>query len=396
MATAMNVVTHRDRSLRARATQAAALLLAMAAVFGAARRVIALDSKLPAEERSKIEDAVKKFMAAQSVPGLSAAVVQNGEFEWSEGFGMADLENSVPASPETLYRLGSVSKPLTATGAMLLWERGKLDLDAPLQKYCPAFPQKDAPITTRQLLGHLGGIRHYHEDVNPVDDPELGNTKHFDDPISAGIVFFAKDPLIDKPGAHFHYSTHGYTLVGCAIEGASGEKYVACMREAVFAPAGMTHTVVDDKYAVILNRTRFYQKDKSGRVENADFLDSSYKIPGGGWLSSADDLAQFEVDMLGDKLVKRSTRDLMWTPQTLADGSKDSYGLGWGISKAGGISYVEHSGGQQGTSTVILIAPELRAGIVVLANIEEVEVSRLAHEILEIVAANSQTAARPN
>jgi CubicO group peptidase (beta-lactamase class C family) len=367
------------------------LLVAMAAVFGAARRVIALDSKLPAEEQARIEAAARNFVETQAVPGLSAAVVQDGEYAWSEGFGMADLENSVPATPKTLYRLGSVSKSLTATGAMLLWEHGKLDLDAPVQKYCPAFPEKGATITTRELLGHLGGIRHYHEDVDPVDDPELGNTKHFDDPIAAGLAFFAKEPLIDTPGAHFHYSTHGYTLVGCAMEGVSGEKYAAYMHEAVLVPGGMAHTIVDDKYAVIPNRTRFYQKDKSGHIENADFLDSSYKIPGGGWLSSADDLAQFEVDMLGDKLVKHTTRDLMWAPQTLADGSKDSYGLGWGIAKADGISYVAHSGGQQGTSTIVLIAPELRAGIVVLANIEDVEVSRLAHEILSIVARNSRS-----
>lgn len=388
----MNVITHRDTSLRARVTQSVALLAALAAVFGIARAVLALDSKLPSDERARIEAAVKDFMAKNNVPGLSAAVVQNGESAWAEGFGMADLENSVPATPETLYRLGSVSKPLTAAGAMELWERGKLDLDAPVQTYCPGFPQKDALITTRELLGHLGGIRHYHENVNPVDDPELGNTRHFDDPIPAGIRFFAGDPLIDKPGAHFHYSTHGYTLVGCAIEGASGEKYVQYMRDAVFAPAGMSHTQADDRYAIIANRTRFYQKDKSGKVVNADFLDSSYKIPGGGWLSSADDLAQFEVEFLADKLVKRSTRDLMWTAQKLADGSRDRYGLGWELARPGGIPVVAHSGGQQGTSTFIIVAPAQHDGVVVLANMEGLNVSALAHELLQIVLAASAPA----
>src|SRR4029077_11121285 len=105
---------------------------------------------------------ISTFMMSQlGAPGLSVAVVQNGEFVWSAGFGMADLENSVPATSQTLYRLGSISKSITATRAMALWERGKLDLDSPVQKYCPGFPQKPWPIITRQLLGHLGGIRYY-------------------------------------------------------------------------------------------------------------------------------------------------------------------------------------------------------------------------------------------
>ena len=115
----------------------------------------------------------------------AAAVVENGEYEWSQGYGMADLENFVPATARTMYRLASLSKPLTATAAMQLWERGKLNLDAPVQNYCPTFPQKEWPITTRQVLGHLGGIRHYRTDSQ--DDPEVGNTKHFEDGIAAGL-----------------------------------------------------------------------------------------------------------------------------------------------------------------------------------------------------------------
>jgi CubicO group peptidase (beta-lactamase class C family) len=148
-------------------------------------------------------------MSANSVPGVSAAIVENGKYEWSQGYGLADLENFVPATSRTLYRLASVSKPLTATATMQLWERGKLNLDAPVQKYCMAFPQKEWPITTRQLLGHLGGIRHYRTDSQ--DDPEVGNTKHFDDGIAAGLKFFANDPLVAKPGTKFNYSTQGFT-----------------------------------------------------------------------------------------------------------------------------------------------------------------------------------------
>src|ERR1035441_1919362 len=291
--------------------------------------------QLASKEKAQLETAISRFMTANSVPGVSVAIVDNGAVMWSAGFGSADLENSVPATSHTLYRLASISKPITATAAMLLWQQGKLDLDAPMQKYCPAFPVKDAPITTRELLGHLGGIRHYKSDSQ--DDPEIGNTKHFQNPIQGGLDFFKDDPLIAKPGTEFHYSPQGYTLVGCAIEGAAGENYADYVRENILAPAGMTHTVVDNRFAIVPFRTRFYSKDKTGAITNAEFLDSSYKIPGGGWLSSVDDMAQFEVAMLNDRLVARATRDLMWTPLKPTDGKEDRYALGWGTGNELGI-----------------------------------------------------------
>ena len=122
------------------------------------------------DTQARIESAISKFLADGHAPGVSVAVVQDGKLVWSGGFGMADLENSVPATADTVYRLGSISKPITATAALVLAERGQLDLDAPVQKYCPAFPQKPWPITTRQLLGHLGGIRYSSEvrSISPV------------------------------------------------------------------------------------------------------------------------------------------------------------------------------------------------------------------------------------
>jgi serine phosphatase RsbU (regulator of sigma subunit) len=129
---------------------------------------------------------------------------------------------------------------------------------------------------------------------------ELGNTHHFDDTIQSGLKFFANDPLVAKPGAAFHYSTQGFTLVGCVLEGASGEKYVDYVQKNVLQPAGMLSTRTDDRFAIIPYRTRFYEKSKSGQIQNADFLDSSYKVAGGGWLSNADDMARFMVALLTD------------------------------------------------------------------------------------------------
>jgi CubicO group peptidase (beta-lactamase class C family) len=345
----------------------------------------AQSGKLPVGTGARIDEAVSRFMVKSSTPGVAVAVVEDGEFAWAAGYGMADLENSVPVTPETPFRLASVSKPISAVSAMQLWEQGKLDLDAPIRKYCPAFPDKHALITTRELLGHLGGIRHYRD--GPAGDAEVNNTTHFADPIAGGLGFFKDDALVAQPGTHFHYSTQGYTLVGCAIAAAAGDSYVDDVRQRVFAPAGMTSTQVDDRFAVIPRRTRFYHKDDAGKVVNAEFLDSSYKIPGGGWISSASDMARFEAALLTGKLVKPETFLLMGTPLKPSDGSKDTYGLGLGVGELDGAKFVGHSGGQQGTSTMILMVPSRRLGVVVLANMDEVGASDLAKEIASMLLA---------
>ena len=370
-----------EQRLRVVVRALAVCLLVVWLVSGA----VAQHPTLPTDVRARMEDAISKFMATTKAPGVAVAAVANGQEIWSEGFGMADLENNVPVTPQTLFRLASVSKPITAVAAMELWERHQLDLDAPVQKYCPAFPQKEFPISTRQALGHLGGIRHYRSDSD--DDIEVNNTKHFEDPIAGGLQFFANDPLVAKPGTKFRYSTHGFTLVGCAIEGASSRKYVDFVRDNVFVPAGMTHTRWDDHFAIIPYRTQFYSKSKSGDVRNAGFLDASYKIPGGGWLSSADDMAKFEIAVLSDRLIQRATRDVMWTAQTPApEGSEkdhSGYGLGWGTGTVNGVAMYEHSGGQQGTSTFIMLAPERNAGIVVLINMDDVDAPELGTDLMK-------------
>jgi serine beta-lactamase-like protein LACTB, mitochondrial len=352
----------------------------LCALFCAAE-LPAQQKNLSREKRVAIEKAVASFMSENSVPGLSAAVALDGEPRWSQGFGMADLENSSPATSSTIFRLGSISKPISATAVLQLWERGKLDLDAPVQKYCPEFPQKEWPITPRQLLGHLGGIRHYSPD-GKGDIPE-DSARHFVS-VKESLQLFANDPLVAKPGTKFNYSTYGYTLIGCVFEGASSEKFIDYLRKNVFEPAGMGQTRDDDFFAVIPHRTRWYHKDKSGIVRNAGVLDSSYKIPGGGIISSADDMAKFEAAILGDKLLKRSTRDLMWTSLKTTDGKETGYGLGWGVMDKFGLHILAHTGGQQGTSTAFAVVPSRNAGVVVLCNMDDVDVNQLAMQILRI------------
>src|SRR5688572_4955139 len=388
----MSQETHRmDVGLRYQRSRALAARCAwLLAYLLAASSAVAQTGTLATETQAKIESAVAKFMAETLTPGVSTAVVQDGELVWSAGFGMADLENSVPATSNTLYRLASISKPLTATAAMALWEHGKLDLDSPVQKYCPAFPQKPWPVTTRQLLGNLGGIRSYNVPEQPYSvsqsDPEVGNTRHFDNGIEGGLKFFANDPLVAQPGTHFNYSTQGYTVAGCAIEGASGQKYADAVRETVLIPAGMLQTRPDERFAIVPLRTRFYSKDKTGAVMNAEFLDASYKVPGGGWLSSAPDMARFEAAILNHRLLKSATRDIMWTQPMPSDGlGRMAYALGWQLGAVEDLKIVGHSGSQQGTSTMIWMAPDARAGVVVLTNSDSSSAPRLAIQLLRIV-----------
>src|ERR1700736_1181585 len=315
------------------------LLLALVWALGTSSVLLLQDQALGVEKRAKIEKAVSAFMTASSVPGVSVAVVQNGQPIWSSGFGMSDLEDFTPATSSTLYRLGSISKPITAVAILQLYERGKLDLDAPIQKYCPAFPQKDSPITSRQLLAHLGGIRHYNQD-GKGDVPD-DSARHFAT-MEESLQLFAADPLVAKPGTQFHYSTYGYTLLGCVLEGASSQKYVDFVRENVFRTAAMEHTQADDFFAIVPHRTRWYHRDKTGAVRNAGVLDSSYKIPGGGLISSADDMANFEAAILAGKLLKPATQEMMLTPQHTSDGKLTAYALGWGVTDKLGIHTVGH------------------------------------------------------
>src|SRR3989449_1608595 len=174
---------------------------------------------------------------ATQMPGVQVAVAVNGKLVWSEGFGYADAERQQPVTRETQFRIGSVSKPLTATAVVLLYERGKLDLDAPVQRYVPSFPDKGYPITTRQLAGHLAGIRHYKGD-------EFVLNRRFGS-VAEGLTIFQDDSLLFPPGTRFSYSTYGWNLISAVIEGAAGEDLLSFIRHHPVPPPGKTHTAPD-------------------------------------------------------------------------------------------------------------------------------------------------------
>src|SRR6185503_14734213 len=258
---------------------------------------------------------------APNIPGFAIAVAVDGRIVWSEAFGYADLEAHRQTTPATQFRIGSVSKPLTATAIAQLFETGKLDLDAPVQRYVPSFPEKGAPITTRLVGGHLAGIRHYQGD-------EFTLNRHFAT-VTEGLAIFANDTLLFPPGTRFSYSSYGFNLLSAVVEGASGENFLAYMSRHVFKPLHMTSTAPDRNDSLIPNRTRFYDRGAAGAYVPSPIVDNSYKWGGGGFISTAEDLVRFGSAMLGPGLLKGATLELLFTAQHTTAGEETPYGIGW-------------------------------------------------------------------
>lgn len=333
--------------------------------------------QLPAARVAEIERAIRAEMERQGIPGLSVALVTENRLQWAKGFGFADLENSVPATERTVYRLASISKTITAVAAMQLVERGKLDLDAPVQRYCPAFPEKPWPITSRHLLAHLSGIRHYKR------PEEITSTRHYPRIVDA-LEIFNDDPLEHEPGARFTYTTYGYTLLGCVIEGASGMSYMDYVRENIFKPAGMEQARDDNVFAIIPHRAQGYRRTPAGELQNSPLADTSNKIPGGGLCATALDLARFALALQQGVLLRPETLAQMWTPQKTRDGRETSYGLGWSLSEERGRREVFHTGGQPRVSTLLYLRPQERLAIVLLSNLEGARLIGLARQIADL------------
>jgi len=328
----------------------------------------------------KKAEAVAHEVLANGVPGLALAVAVDGKVVWSDGFGYADLEERVPARATTKFRIGSVSKPLTAAALMHLVEAKKLDLDAPVQKYVPSFPDKGARITARMLAGHLGGIRHY----NQADDarPE----RHYDT-VLEGLKIFQDDPLVVAPGTKFSYSSYGYNLLSAVIESAAGESFLGYMQRTVFDPLGLRATLADDPAQIIDQRSRFYRVANGKPLQNAPFVDNSYKWAGGGFLSTAEDLVRFGSSLLQPGFLKAESLALLFTPQKTSSGQETTYGIGWDISKSkSGKRIYAHSGGSVGGTTWLILYPDKRVVVAYVCNFDKDGGGFVKREDIEKVA----------
>ncbi len=318
------------------------------------------------DQITKIESLVQAEMAQSKIPGLSLAIVVGDHLGYSKGFGIADLENSTAAKPGTVYRLGSLSKTITATAVMQLSEKGKLDLDAPVQKYCAAFPEKQWAITARQLLAHLAGVRDYN---NQKFLEEYFSTQHYNN-LTESLEIFKNDPLTQEPGTKYAYSTYGYNVLGCAIEGASATSYEDYIRDNILKPAGMSQTAVDDVSRIIANRARGYGKSRDGVIRNTGLTDTSNKIPAGGLVSTVEDISRFAIALRTGKLLGNTMLAQAWTLQKTRDGQTIPYALGWRVANRNGLREVFHGGAAAGFSTFLYLLPEKNIAVVLMANLE--------------------------
>lgn len=299
---------------------------------------------------------------AQGIPGLAVAVGLGDRIVFTEGFGWSNVENRVPVRAETRFRIGSISKPLTATALALLTQEGGIDLDRSIRSYVPAFPDKRHPITARQLAGHLGGIRHYRQGG-------FFNLEQFDS-VQDSLRIFSGDPLLHEPGSRYRYSTYGYVLLSAVIEGASGQQYLEFMQERVFGPLAMKSTVPEAAEQIIPGRAEFYDRRRDGVLTNAPSENYSYKWAGGGFMSTANDLVLFGLGLLGGELVEPTTLPLLFASQKTSAGEETGYGMGWRPDRDWRDRLVVHHGGSsEGARAFVLLYPEQGLAIALLANL---------------------------
>jgi CubicO group peptidase (beta-lactamase class C family) len=320
----------------------------------------------PAIEQARV--IARAILDENQLPGLSLAIGVNGAVVHAEGFGFADLENRVPVTPSTRMRIGSISKPVTAAALGLLVERGRLDLDAEVQRYVPKFPRKRWPITVRQVAGHIAGIRHYRGDENM-------STRRFAT-VTAGLDIFAADSLLFEPGTDYSYSSYGWNLLSAVIEGAAGVPFLEFMRRDVFEPLGLRSIVAEHTDSILDWRSDFYQRGEDGRLVHSPYVDNSYKWAGGGFISNTEDLVRFAFAHLDGAFLKPETVRTLWTSQKRRNGEETGYGIGWASEKdPQGRLIVSHTGGSVGGRAVLIVYPEHRVAVAMTSNGEHAPMS---------------------
>ncbi|MCY4265981.1 MAG: serine hydrolase [Gammaproteobacteria bacterium] len=298
-----------------------------------------------------------EMLMAAGAPGVSVAVGVDGELVWAEGFGFANVEHQVPVNTETRFRIGSISKTMTSIAMAQLYERGVINLDEPIQTYLPTFPIKEKGIVTLRLLAsHRAGIRHY-----LPDGSDNLITRHYDNVVD-GLEIFSNDPLIAAPGEQYYYSSYGYNLLSAVLQKASGVKFLTLMRESVWSPLQLIETVADHTDYIIMNRAAPYYR-RGDQLINAPAVDNSYKLAGGGFLSTPSDLVSFGFGVFNSGIIKNETLTLLLSPPQLPDGeiADQNYGLGWVDFYEDG-SWFGHTGGSVGGTALFMVNPE--AGVV--------------------------------
>lgn len=288
-------------------------------------------------------------------PSLSAAIAVDGEIAWSAAVGWSDLTREVPATPRTLYRIGSASKPVTGTLLARLVDRGVVTMDEPIGSYDQALPNADWPsLTLRQLASHMAGLPEYETNRDILGLYHTAALRRHHDDVWQGLALFDGNPQRYAPGSRFEYSSFGTLLIAAVLQSAAEQPFRVLMQQQVLEPLGLDSPVLDEESE---DRARFYQLDGS-RAQLWRTVDLSNKLPGGGFMSRPEDMVTLGAAWLDPAFISDSTRELFWSPQVLNDGAinPQSYALTWRWNAA--ERYAHHGGVSKGSMAWLAVYPE--------------------------------------
>jgi len=328
-------------------------------------------------------------VSKQNLPGLSVAVGANGDVVWAEGFGEADLEKKTPVTPQTRFRIGDASVPLTSAAVGLLYEKNQLNLDSDIQRYVPEFPEKQWPVTLRQLMSHQAGVRNDAGDEEQLSEPCARTAD--------GLKRFADSPLRFEPGSRVRESSYGWILVSAAVEAAANQPFFAFMQKQIFEPLGMTATKPYRSTEPTPDLPTFYFPRFGGDTRYGPELaregDHACFAGAGAFLSTPSDLVRFGMAIGRGSLLTPATVDLFQTSQRLTSGDDTGYGLGWRIETvplAGQPAKLASYGTKPsfiGGSASILTFPERGLVVVVTSNTSFADAKSIALAIAAAFAA---------
>lgn len=290
-------------------------------------------------------DALFAGATGGDAPGAAVLVARDGRILVEKAYGLASLELRAPNTPETRFRIGSVTKPFTAMAVLMLYEAGRLNLDETVAQHLPDYPH-GARITIRQLLSHTSGLPDF------VSIDESGRL-----------------PLESEPGTRLNYSNTGYGLLGRIIERTAGQPYAEFLQARLFAPLGMTDTGVDIPRSITRGRAAGYLRDGSGALVNAPQGDFGAEPFAGGLSSTVRDLYRFVRGLEDGAVLRPATVTAAWTPVTLPPGRAGAYGLGWMIGSFRGLREIAHGGDIEGFNAWLAVYPDAGATIIVLSNL---------------------------
>jgi D-alanyl-D-alanine carboxypeptidase len=319
--------------------------------------LVALDPKTA----ERVDEFVEKEREKRHIPGLSVAVVQNGQLALAKGYGQANVELEVSASADTVYQIGSITKQFTATAIMQLAEEGKLSIDDPISKYLANAPESWKDVTVKHLLNHTSGIKSYTNIGDNMAKSRLERSK--DD-----IVGTVRDlPLEFAPGDKWSYNNSGFFLLGMIIEKVTGQSYSDVLNERIFKPLEMDATSVNELSAIVPRRATGYTW--GGKLQNAEHASMSWPFAAGAIVSTVNDLAKWDAALYSEKVLKSSILEQMWTKTKLNNGQESDYGFGWGVGDYRGHRLISHGGGIPGFTTNIARFVNDKLTVIVLTNL---------------------------